>query len=189
MRILFIDNFDSFTYNVVELLRQFDELSYEVVTNDNLHAIELSDYDKVLISPGPDLPAAAGGLLPFLKQYATQIPILGICLGHQALAVHFGAELARYANPKHGEKTVLNILKQDGLFTNLPQGFEVGLYHSWYVKRESLPAELEITAVNEEGIIMAMQHKKWPLYSVQFHPESFMSCYGKEILHNFLISS
>ena len=187
MRILFIDNYDSFTYNVVELLRKFD-VALTIVKNDALDNIVITDFDKLIISPGPDLPNAANGLMPFLNKHLEHIPTLGICLGHQAIAEYFGGELLQYKNPKHGEKCRLAILKEEGLFENLPNIFEVGLYHSWYVDEENLPQELIVTAKNDNGIIMAMQHKLLPIFSVQFHPESYMSEYGFEILQNFIRS-
>ena len=187
MRILFIDNYDSFTYNVVELLRQFD-VALTILKNDELDNVVIAKFDKLIISPGPDLPSAANGLMTFLNYHLEHIPTLGICLGHQAIAECFGAELQQYADPKHGEKCQLDILVEGTLFQNLPQHFEVGLYHSWYVSEQNLPTELFITAKNNEGIIMAMQHAILPIYAVQFHPESFMSEFGTEILHNFIFS-
>ena len=188
MRILFIDNYDSFTFNVVELLRPFAEVELTIVKNDELEGVSLGNFDRLIISPGPNLPFAANGLMEFLNTDFGIKPTLGICLGHQAIAQIIGGKLKQYENPKHGEKQILSVLKQGVLFKDLPPNFEVGLYHSWYVNKEGLPDGLQITAENEDGIIMAMQHKELPIHSVQFHPESFMSEYGREILHNFLYS-
>ncbi len=189
MRILFVDNYDSFTYNVVELLRQFDDVTCTLVKNDELLPCDLSNYDKVIISPGPNLPKAAGQLMRFLEGALTQLPVLGICLGHQAILEHFGGILRQYEQPKHGEKTQLCVQNRTGLFKNLPEKFEVGLYHSWYVHQTNFPKEFDVTAYNKDGIIMAAQHKTLPIYTVQFHPESYMSDYGKEILQNFICCS
>ena len=187
MRILFIDNYDSFTYNIVELLRKFD-VDLTIVKNDTLENIEIADFDKLIISPGPDLPSAANGLMAFLNKHLVHIPTLGICLGHQAIAKYFGGGLKQYKDPKHGEKCTLEIFEEGDLFKNMPKSFEVGLYHSWYVNEDELPKELAVTAKNQQGIIMAMQHKELPIYSVQFHPESYMSEYGFDILQNFIRS-
>ncbi len=186
LRILFIDNYDSFTYNVVEMLRQLDEVDVTMVQNNDLDSVSIDEFDGMIISPGPDLPAAAGGLTDFIANHIRNIPTLGICLGHQAIAQHFGAKLVQYKNPMHGEKTRLDIVKENILFKNVPQKVQVGLYHSWYVSTDHFPEELELIAQNEEGIIMAIQHKTLPIYAVQFHPESYMSEHGNDILQNFI---
>jgi len=186
LRILFIDNYDSFTYNVIEILRQFDTVDLTVVQNNELNMLSTEDYDGMILSPGPDLPSAAGGLVAFIEKHIQSIPTLGICLGHQAIAEYFGGTLKQYKNPMHGEKTQLQILEDSPLFKEIPNTIEVGLYHSWYVNNKNFPDELKITAQNLEGVIMAMEHKTLPIYSVQFHPESYMSEYGKEILQNFI---
>lgn len=189
MKILFIDNYDSFTYNVIEILRQFNEVELTLVKNDELSGVEAADFDKLIISPGPNLPSVSGGLMTFIEKNIHSIPTLGICLGHQAIAEFFGGSLRQYQNPKHGEKTKLLINRSEGLFKKLPVSFEVGLYHSWYVSMETLPNELIITAQNDAGIVMGLQHDKLPIYGLQFHPESYMSEYGYEILQNFIYPS
>ena len=188
MKVLFIDNYDSFTYNVLELLRSFENVDVTLVKNDELGEVEIEHFDKLIISPGPDLPKAASGLMSFLKMNLEKIPTLGICLGHQAIAEYFGGTLLQYSNPKHGEKCNLSIKEPGVLFEHLPNQFEVGLYHSWYVNATTLPAALNITAQNDDEIIMALQHDSLPIYSVQFHPESYMSELGEEILQNFIRS-
>lgn len=188
MRILFIDNYDSFTYNVVEILRGMADVEIVLKKNDELRTVSIDDFDKMIISPGPDLPAAAGELMWFLHEHLLTIPTLGICLGHQAIVEFFGGSLMQYKNPKHGEKTLLVQQRQSLLFKNLPKTFEVGLYHSWYASADNMPDDLKVTALNNEGIIMAAAHKKLPIYSLQFHPESYMSQFGTEILHNFIRS-
>lgn len=187
-RILFIDNYDSFTYNVVELLRQIGGLDIVIKKNDELTDININDYNKLIISPGPDLPSAANGLMNFIEKNIEHIPTLGICLGHQAIAQYYGAELLQYKNPMHGEQTKIMIQNAGVLFNTLPQSFMVGLYHSWYVSQEKFPNVLQPLAINNSGILMAMQHKSLPIYSVQFHPESYMSENGTEILQNFIRS-
>ncbi len=186
LRILFIDNYDSFTFNVIELLRQFDGLEITLKKNDELESVEIDNFDGVIISPGPNLPSAAGDLMPFLKRHILAIPMLGICLGHQAIAQHFGGSLGQYDIPLHGEKTLLTVKQNGVLFKKLPTQFEVGLYHSWYVQQTDLPKIFDVTAVNQDGIIMAMQHETLPVFSVQFHPESYMSEHGLAILQNFI---
>ena len=171
------------------MLRSFKNVELTVVKNDKLADISISDYDKLIISPGPNLPNASGELMDFIGKHIAQIPTLGICLGHQAIAEYFGGELLQYSNPKHGERCSLQIIDDQGLFANLPKHFKVGLYHSWYVGHDGFPNELRITAQNEDGIIMATEHKTLPIYSVQFHPESYMSEYGHEILQNFICCS
>lgn len=186
MRILFIDNYDSFTHNIVALLNQIGGLEIDLCKNDELSKIDVSQYEKLILSPGPDLPARAGELMPFLQKNLRSIPTLGICLGHQAIAAYFGGSLTQYVSPQHGEQTKLSIVKPNTLFLGLPTSFVVGLYHSWYVSKKDLPEELQITATNASNIIMAMEHKSLPIFSVQFHPESFMSEYGLEIMKNFI---
>jgi len=186
VRILFIDNYDSFTHNVVALLNQIGGLEIDLCKNDVLSKIDVSQYKKLILSPGPDLPARAGELMPFLQKNLRSIPTLGICLGHQAIAAYFGGSLTQYISPQHGELTKLSIVKPNTLFLGLPTSFDVGLYHSWYVSEKDFPEELQITATNASNIIMAMEHKSLPIFSVQFHPESFMSEYGLEIMKNFI---
>lgn len=170
------------------MLRQCDDVDLTLVKNNELNGVDIQSFDKLIISPGPDLPSAAGDLMGFIAQHVRDIPILGICLGHQAIVKYFGGTLEQYDNPKHGEKTSL-VIKEGALFDGLPNRFEVGLYHSWYVSKHRFPTDLIITAQNEEGVIMATQHKTLNIHSVQFHPESYMSNYGLEILQNFIYSS
>ncbi len=172
----------------MELLRKFEDVELTLLKNDQLEKVDVADFDKMIISPGPDFPKAANGLMSFLEKNLAQIPTLGICLGHQAIAQIFGGDLLQYKNPMHGEKCNIEIAEPGILFKNLPLNFEVGLYHSWYVCPKKLPTCLTIIAKNNDGIIMALEHKKLPIYSVQFHPESYMSEHGYEILQNFIRS-
>jgi len=171
---------------VIELLRSFDDVQVDLVKNDDLHHISITTYDKMIVSPGPDLPRAAGGLMPFLEQHIAHIPCLGICLGHQAIIQHFGGQLRQYQEPQHGERCQINVVQQDGLFQRLPRQFQVGLYHSWYAIAEDCPASLQPTAFCNNRVVMAIAHTELPIVGVQFHPESYMSEYGREILHNFI---
>jgi anthranilate synthase component 2 len=168
------------------LLNQMSGLTVSLFKNDQLWKIDVNQFDKLIVSPGPNLPSCAGDLMPFLQKNLTTLPTLGICLGHQAIAECFGGSLVQYDIPQHGEKTKLIIHKPNTLFEGLPSSFEVGLYHSWYVDQKKFPEDLRITATNKSDIIMAMEHKSLPIYSVQFHPESFMSEYGLEIMKNFI---
>lgn len=172
---------------MVELLRSFDFIELTVLKNDELNLGQIDDYDKIILSPGPDLPEAAGQLMEVIQHFHFRKPILGICLGYQALGQFFGAKLCNFKEPFHGEQTMLSVLTACTLFQHTPVHFKVGLYHSWYISDEDFPEELNIVAMSAEGVIMAFEHKKLPIYGVQFHPESYMSDYGREIMSNFLI--
>jgi anthranilate synthase component 2 len=195
LRVLLIDNYDSFTYNIVALLQQLEVDDLTLRKNDEIEAAEASLYDAILLSPGPALPVASGNLLDIVRQLAPTHPILGICLGHQAIAEAFGGCLRNEALPYHGYQTSLRFVKPHHLFdglprdaedANLPASFKVGLYHSWSVDETNLPEALEVTAYSTEGNIMAMRHKTYNVHGVQFHPESYMTEYGKELIWNFL---
>jgi anthranilate synthase component 2 len=182
-KVLLIDNYDSFTYN---LLHYLEDLEAEVtcVRNDLLSDIRLQDFQKILISPGSGLPHEAGQLMSFLQKNHATLPILGICLGQQALAQLFNAQLAPLAQVKHGESTMIKHLSNDYLYEKIPQNFEVGQYFSWYIK--GLPHELEITSITTNGIPMSIKHKEYDVRAVQYHPESIMTPHGKQILENWL---
>jgi len=186
MKLALIDHNDSFTYNIVELLRQFNRLSVEVLSSDDLKPEDLQKYDKLILSPGPGLPRDFVHIKEILDCCKNQKPILGICLGHQAIATYFGAKLLNLPQVVHGQPKEIIQKCHGNLWTGLPIRFKVGLYHSWVVSSENFPAELSVNATTINGQIMAIQHKKLPLYGVQFHPESFMTEYGKEIMQNFL---
>lgn len=184
MRILLIDNFDSFTYNLVHYLER-ENVIINVIRNNQLNEVSIGDFDKVILSPGPGLPNEAGTLLPFLKQMWSEVPILGVCLGLQAIAISDGAKLHNLNRVKHGISTRLECSQDSKLFKNLPKTFSVGLYHSWAVELKSLK-NFNATAISEEGVLMAIEHKTLPIYAVQFHPESILTAHGKEIITNFL---
>jgi len=184
-RIIVIDNYDSFTYNLVHLLNECD---YDAIVwrNDKFELKELKEFDKILLSPGPGIPSESGLLLDVIKEYGNTKSILGICLGLQAITEVYGGKLYNLKKPVHGTATPIQIVSEDILFTGLPNEFSVGRYHSWAAKKEDFPKELEITAVDSEGVIMALAHKTLDVRGVQFHPESILSEYGKEIINNWL---
>lgn len=185
MRIAVIDNYDSFTYNLVQYLREAAaENTVSVLRNDAFEMGELAIFDALVLSPGPGLPSEAGQLLEVIKQYALTKPILGICLGHQAIAEAFGGTLRQLEMVYHGIATNIQYDKTAYLFKGMPTNFEVGRYHSWVV--DSLPDTLEYTATDEEGQIMALKHKTHPVFGLQFHPESILTAQGRKLIDNFL---
>jgi len=188
MKILLVDNYDSFTYNLVHLIQQLGA-TYEVTVrrNDEISLEEVAAYDRILLSPGPGLPADAGLLLPIIQTYADKKPILGVCLGHQAIGQVFGAKLLNLAEVAHGVATpITKTATASPLFKNLPQTFSVGRYHSWVLSPENFPAELQITALDEAGNIMAFQHFQYQVQAVQFHPESVLTPHGETLMKNWL---
>ncbi|MFT5166421.1 MAG: anthranilate synthase component 2 [Saprospiraceae bacterium] len=187
MKILVIDNYDSFTYNLVQYLKELSEDPIDVFRNDAITLDQVAAYDFIVLSPGPGLPADAGIMPELIKQYASTKIIFGVCLGLQAIGEAFGGELHNLTQVFHGIETSIEIIdRENHLFKEVPQGIKVGRYHSWVVKKDKLPEELKITAVDKEGMIMALQHKTYEVSGVQFHPESIMTEYGKEMLGNIL---
>jgi anthranilate synthase component 2 len=184
MHILVIDNYDSFVYNLVYMLRQYAVVT--VVKNDELQPAMPERYDKILLSPGPGLPAEAGQMPDIIRQYAASKSILGICLGHQAIAEHFGASLYNLPEPLHGLASQLSVQQSDPLLADMPARFQVGHYHSWVVNRDSCPPELELLATDERGNIMALRHRQYAVYGLQFHPESVLTEYGHQIIKNWI---
>lgn len=186
MKILVFDNYDSFTYNLVHYIEMATDAKIEIHRNDKISLKEIERFDKILLSPGPGIPADAGILLDVIKTYATTKSILGICLGQQAIAEAFGGSLSNLNEVFHGVSTPVEIIANDSLFKNIPKKFNVGRYHSWIVNRTDLPKELEITCIDESGSIMALRHKTLDIRSVQFHPESILSEHGLEIIKNWV---
>ena len=188
MKILVFDNYDSFTYNLVHLVEKITHTKVEVHRNDQLPLEKVKEYDKIILSPGPGIPEEAGLLLPLIKEYAATKSILGVCLGHQAIGQAFGGQLINLSTVYHGVATPVTIdrTKKAPLFDGLPGTLEVGRYHSWIVAEENFPEELEITARDENNYIMALQHKKYGVQGVQFHPESVLTPMGEDILKNWL---
>jgi anthranilate synthase component 2 len=187
MKILVFDNYDSFTYNLVHLVEKITGEKVDVYRNDQIALADVSGYDKIILSPGPGIPEEAGLLLPLIKAYAATKSILGVCLGHQAIAEAFGGRLTNLTTVFHGVATPIKIEnKNSKILTGLPETITVGRYHSWIVSDENFPEELEVTARDEHGYIMALQHKTYDVQAVQFHPESVLTPDGEAILRNWL---
>lgn len=187
MRILIFDNYDSFTYNLVHLVEYITGQPVDVFRNDKIAKADVAAYDKIILSPGPGIPTEAGLLLPLIQQYATTKGILGVCLGHQAIGEAFGASLYNLPQVYHGVALPCQVTVPDcRLFAGMPARFEVGRYHSWVVEPSSLPACLQVTAVDDNGHIMAMQHTAYDVQGVQFHPESVLTPLGEQIMRNWL---
>ncbi|MFT3750999.1 MAG: aminodeoxychorismate/anthranilate synthase component II [Agriterribacter sp.] len=191
MKILVFDNYDSFTYNLVHLVEKILHQKVDVYRNDQISLEKVGEYDKIILSPGPGIPAEAGLLLPLIKEYATKKSILGVCLGHQAIGEAFGGKLVNLSTVYHGVALPVHITTDNGgkrseLFSGLNNTIDVGRYHSWVVADEGFPEELEVTARDENNFIMALQHKKYDVQGVQFHPESVLTPDGEVIMRNWL---
>ena len=186
MKILVIDNYDSFVYNLVHYIREFvDDVT--VWRNDQFELEDVAAFDKIVLSPGPGIPEDAGLLKAVVERYASTKSMLGVCLGQQAIGEVFGGSLINLDQVFHGVGThVERLVDDEQLFAGLPKNFQVGRYHSWVVAREDFPQDLEITAVDESGQIMALRHKKYDLRGVQFHPESVLTPHGKSMIKNWL---
>ncbi|MBQ8521644.1 MAG: aminodeoxychorismate/anthranilate synthase component II [Bacteroides sp.] len=186
MKIAIIDNYDSFTYNLSHLVKE-QGAEVTVLRNDQFRLKELEAFDKLILSPGPGIPSEAGLLLDVIKGYAGRKPMLGVCLGEQAIGEAFGGQLINLSEVFHGVQTPIYIKdKEDYLFDGLPTEIPVGRYHSWVVSTEGLPDCLEVTAVSAEGQIMALRHKVFDIHGIQFHPESVLTPDGKKMIENFL---
>ena len=185
MKIVIIDNYDSFTYNLSHLVK---ELGAEVVVlrNDQFSLDDLKVYDKIILSPGPGIPSEAGLLLDVIRTYAGQKPMLGVCLGHQAIGEVFGGRLENLSDVFHGVATPCHIVADDPIFNGLDRDITVGRYHSWVVATDGLPACLEVTATSPEGQIMALRHRDYNIHGIQFHPESVLTPEGKIMIKNFI---
>lgn len=187
MKIAVIDNYDSFTFNLVHYLEKNNAL-VTVFRNDELETDELQDYDKILLSPGPGLPNEAGILLKIIETYHKTKPILGICLGHQAIAEFFGAKLENQKSVTHGEADeIFKTDENEDLFEDISNPITVGRYHSWIVSNDNLPDDLEITSVNNDNQIMSLRHKNYDIKGIQFHPESILTPNGETIIKNWLL--
>ncbi|CAN5125750.1 aminodeoxychorismate/anthranilate synthase component II [soil metagenome] len=187
MKILVFDNYDSFTYNLVHLVEKITNEKVDVFRNDQIALDDVNAYDKIILSPGPGIPEEAGLLLPLIKKYAATKSILGVCLGHQAIGQSFGGTLKNLDKVYHGIATKINILNEQALvLKGLGKEVEVGRYHSWIVDKENFPADLEITAVDDNGYVMALQHITYDVQGVQFHPESVLTPLGEKMMRNWL---
>ena len=192
MKILVFDNYDSFTYNLVHLVEKITGEKADVYRNDQITLAAVAAYDKIILSPGPGIPAEAGLLLPLIKTYAATKCMLGVCLGHQAIAEAFGGALINLSTVFHGVATPIRVSNAvlthpNGILNNLPDEIEVGRYHSWIVSDEGFPEELEVTARDEHGFIMGLQHKTFDVQGVQFHPESVLTPDGEKMMRNWLM--
>ncbi len=187
-KILIFDNYDSFTYNLVQIVEQITGEEVDVIRNNQIPLEEIEKYDKIILSPGPGIPEEAGILLDVIKKYAPTKSIFGVCLGQQAIAEAFGGSLINLTEIYHGVATEAKQVKKHKLFNNLPEVLEVGRYHSWAVNPEDFPEELEITSIDDSGMIMSLKHKTYDVHAVQYHPESILTPDGKKILENFLKS-
>ena len=202
MNILVFDNYDSFTYNLVHLVQKIIKGNVEVHRNDQIPLEKVAAFDKIILSPGPGIPSEAGSLLPLIREYASSKSILGVCLGHQAIGEAFGGTLVNLSTVYHGVATPVHLGVEENrqsetgdeplpispLFKGLPSTIDVGRYHSWIVSNENFPEDLEVTARDEHDFIMALQHKKFDVQGVQFHPESVLTPDGETILRNWLKS-
>jgi anthranilate synthase component II len=187
--ILVFDNYDSFTYNLVHAVKKLGYTNVEVHRNDKISLEEISRFDKIILSPGPGVPSESGILLDLIKTYAPTKPILGVCLGEQAIAEAFGGTLINLSQVHHGVSSIVDVIEDDVLFNGLDKKLEVGRYHSWAAEKNTLPNCLRITAVDEEGMIMALAHKTYDVRGVQFHPESVLTPKGEQMLKNWLSAS
>ena len=196
-RILVFDNYDSFTYNLVHLVEKLLQQKVDVYRNDAIALEKVAGYDKIILSPGPGIPSEAGLLLPLIREYAASKSILGVCLGHQAIGEAFGGRLVNLSTVYHGVATPVRVLRPKGngkvagwqgheVFKGLPETLEVGRYHSWVVSDEGLPADLEVTARDDNNYIMGLRHKTFDVQGVQFHPESVLTPAGEQLMKNWL---
>lgn len=188
MNILLIDNYDSFTYNLSQYLEEEggDDVEVTVWRNDQFDIDDVECFDKIVLSPGPGVPDEAGLLKAVIRRYAPTKPILGVCLGEQAIGEVFGAEIYNLNTVFHGIQSSVRIVASDYIFDNLSDSIKVGRYHSWVVGKEDFPAELEVTAVSDEGQIMALKHRVYDVHGIQSHPESILTPKGRTIIRNFI---
>jgi len=186
-KILILDNYDSFTYNLVQYVEELTEAKVTVKRNDEISIAEVDQFDTIILSPGPGLPQDAGILIDLVKNYAENKNILGVCLGHQAIGMAFGANLKNLEKVYHGVKSEINILDNDDiLYDGISGNTEVGRYHSWVIAPDTLSDEFTVTAIAEDNNIMSIKHRKYNVWGVQFHPESIMTDEGKKMIANFL---
>lgn len=188
MKLLILDNYDSFTYNLVQLIETTSDVEYEVHKNDKITLEEVNRFDKILLSPGPGVPKDSGILNDLIRTYAPTKSILGVCLGLQAIGEVFGAELINLDTVYHGVATEIELIEEDPLFDQCPPKFTVGRYHSWAVDYQSITGDLVVTALDTEQCVMALRHRTFDVKGVQFHPESILTEYGEQIIKNWINS-
>lgn len=188
-KILILDNYDSFTYNLVHLVDSIGGSTFEVHRNDKISVEQVKSFDKILLSPGPGIPLEAGIMPEIVKEYASSKSILGVCLGHQCIGEVFGAKLFNLPVPVHGKSSDITIYKKDDyLFKGIPETLKVARYHSWVIDKGTVPDSLEVTASDETKEVMALSHKNLDIKGVQFHPESVMTEYGETMLRNWIFA-
>jgi len=186
-KVLVLDNYDSFTYNLVHIIREHSGFEVDVIRNDKIRAEQVEAYDRIVLSPGPGLPDEAGILKEVIRLYASKKKILGVCLGMQAIGEVFGGKLTNLDHVYHGVATpIFREAVEDLLFQDTPSEFMAGRYHSWVVDEKNFPQELIITSRDDQGRIMSIRHKEYPVYGLQFHPESILTDEGKRMIYNFL---
>jgi anthranilate synthase component II len=185
MKILMLDNYDSFTYNLVQLIKENTPHQIEIFRNDEISLLDICVFDKIILSPGPGIPSDAGILCELIRHYKNSKHIFGVCLGMQAIGEVFGGKLINIEHPLHGVSTPIHHTGS-ALFNGIPSSFQAGRYHSWVVDPDSIPVSIKITATDNTGLVMAIEHESLPVCGVQFHPESILTEYGKEILMNFI---
>ena len=186
MRILLVDNYDSFTYNLVHYLEKVADIEVDVIRNDQIAIPTIQQYSHIVLSPGPGLPREAKQLMEIIETYADTKKILGVCLGHQAIAELFGSTLSNLSTVVHGEAKEIEILQHEDLFRNIPKSIKVGRYHSWAVKENELSESLIPIAIDSEKNIMAFKHPFLSIFGIQFHPESILTEYGEQMIANWL---
>lgn len=189
-KVLIIDNYDSFTYNLVYLVKKVLNVAPVVIRNDSKALNDIASYTHIILSPGPGIPSEAGQLIEIISKMAPSKPILGVCLGLQAIAVAFGGSLVNLDTVYHGVSDTMKIIKlNESLYSGMTDIFTAARYHSWVVDKNNLPEELEINCIDGNGQIMGLSHRKFNVKGVQFHPESYLSQYGEKIIYNFLNKS
>ena len=188
MKILVLDNYDSFTYNLVQYIERVISVPVDVYRNDKISLADVVKYDKILLSPGPGLPKESGILMDVIREYSPTKSMLGVCLGQQAIGEVFGGSLMNLSTVFHGVATEMEVVLEDVLFNNIPKKFKAGRYHSWVVDKNNFPADLEIICKDENDFIMGLRHKKYDVRGVQFHPESVLTEHGFKIIENWINS-
>ena len=187
MKIVIIDNYDSFTYNLAHMIEKIAKQSVSIIRNDEEAILnKVEKFDKIILSPGPGLPENNGLLIPLIKRYANSKSILGVCLGHQAIGLTFGCQLKNMKQVVHGESRNVLQLTQDKFFAGIPNQFQVGRYHSWLIHKPTISDQIEIILTDDKGEIMAIRHKTCNIYGIQFHPESVLTQYGDNLVQNWL---
>jgi len=187
INILLVDNYDSFTFNIAHIIRNHASANLQIIQSGNINLKEIESFDKIIFSPGPDLPRPGNVMEKILEEFAGEKPVLGICLGLQAIYIYYGGKLRQLEEVLHGRvKTITQTGNSSGLFQGVPEKFEAGLYHSWVADPAYIPDSLNITAISDEGLIMGIRHKTLDIEAVQFHPESIMTPDGERMLHNWI---